>query len=149
MTHTAALYENDAWLVTPEGLEHKGTSYFVEREVISQRRSDGLWTWPLQLAEKSWFEAKDFTRAFLHALLAFDLRPDAGLAASLAQLGPAARTACGEVATLGQAAAFVAALAEPAREPAPRKVGGRRTATVAAPARMAPRAAQAQRALAI
>ncbi|HYF52849.1 MAG TPA: hypothetical protein VEA41_01160 [Salinarimonas sp.] len=148
MTSTAALYENDAWLVTPEGLEHKGTLYFVEREALAQRRSDGLWTWPLQLAEKSWFEARSFTRAFLQALLAYDLRPDAGLAASLAALGPAARSACGEIATLGEAAALVAALAEPVRESAPRKAHARRPA-VAAPARLAPRAAQAKRALAL
>ncbi len=144
----AALYENDAWLVTADGLEHKRTSYFVEREALAQRRSDGLWTWPLQVAEKSWFEAKDFTRAFLHALLAYDVRPDAGLAASLAELGPAARSACGEVATLGEAAALVAAMAEPAREAAPRKVAGRRV-PAAAVVRRAPRAAQAHRALAM
>jgi hypothetical protein len=144
----AALYENDAWLVTADGLEHKRTSYFVEREALAQRRSDGLWTWPLQVAEKSWFEAKDFTRAFLHALLAYDVRPDAGLAASLAELGPAARSACGEVATLGEAAALVAAMVEPAREAAPRKVAGRRVPT-AAVVRRAPRAAQAHRALAM
>jgi hypothetical protein len=143
-----ALYENDAWLVTPEGLEHKGSQYFVERDLVSHRRSDGLWTWPLQLAEKSWFDAKDFTRAFLHALLAYDVRPDAGLASSLAQLGPAARTVCGEVATLGEAAAFVEAMAEPARSAAPRKAAARRAAP-AAPARMAARAAHAQRALAL
>jgi hypothetical protein len=141
----AAFYENDAWLVTAEGLEHKGTSYFVEREAMAQRRSDGLWTWPLQLAEKSWFEAKDFTRAFLHALLAYGIRPDAALASSLAQLGPSARSVYGEVATLGEAAASVAALAEPAREAMPRQVRMRRGALVATPARTVGRAAHARR----
>ncbi|KAA2237638.1 hypothetical protein [Salinarimonas soli] len=145
----AALYENDAWLVTADGIEHKGTSYFIERDVMAQRRSDGLWTWPLQLAEKSWFEARDFARAFLHALLAYDIRPDAALASSLAQIGPAARSVCGEVATLGEAAAFVAAMAEPARETMPRNVRARRGVTIATPARAVARVGQARRAMAV
>ena len=145
----AALYENDAWLVTAEGLEHKGTSYFVEREAMAQRRSDGLWTWPLQLAEKSWFEAKDLTRAFLHALLAYGIRPDAALASSLAQLGPSARSVCGEVATLGEAAVFVAPVAEPSRETMPRQTRMRRGVLIATPARMVGRASQARRAVAV
>lgn len=146
---TAALYENDAWIVTADGLEHKPTSYFVDRDALAQRRSDGLWTWPLQLAEKSWFEARDFTRAFLHALLAHGVRPDASLASSLAQLGPTGRSALGEVASLAEAASFVAALAEPAREPAVRQPRLRRHALIATPARSLARVADAPRAMAV
>lgn len=145
----AALYENDAWLVTADGIEHKATSYFVEREAMAQRRSDGLWTWPLQLAEKSWFEARDFTRAFLHALLAYGVRPDPALATSLAQVGPASRSALGEVASLAEAASFVAALAEPAREAPVRGARSRRNAVIATPARAIGRVAHAPRAMAV
>jgi hypothetical protein len=146
MNAPAALYENDAWLVTADGLEHKATSYFVEREALAQRRSDGLWTWPLQLAEKSWFEARDFTRAFLHALVAYGVRPDPALATSLAQVGPATRSVLGEVASLAEASSFVAGLAEPQRDVAPRAARARRNAVIATPARTVGRVSHAPRA---
>jgi hypothetical protein len=45
------IFENRDWLVTEGGLEHKTTGYFIERESLAQRRSDGLWTWAMHFAE--------------------------------------------------------------------------------------------------
>lgn len=64
MTDVRPIFENEEWLVTEDGLEHKDTSYFIERESLGQRREDGLWTWPLHMAEKSWCTMAPFTEAF-------------------------------------------------------------------------------------
>ncbi len=64
MTDVCPIFENEEWLVTEEGLEHKTTGYFIEREGLSQRRDDGLWTWPLHMAEKSWCAMTPFAEAF-------------------------------------------------------------------------------------
>jgi hypothetical protein len=64
MANVRPIFENQEWLVTEDGLEHKMTGYFIERESISQRREDGLWTWPLHMAEKSWCTMVPFAEAF-------------------------------------------------------------------------------------
>jgi len=64
MTDVRPIFENEEWLVTEDGLEHKATGYFIERESLGQRREDGLWTWPLHMAEKSWCTMAPFTEAF-------------------------------------------------------------------------------------
>jgi len=76
------LFENEDWAVTSAGLEHKRTGYFIEREHLSDRRSDGLWTWPAHILEKSWCTPQSFTEAFVHAVLASGIRLDPGLAQS-------------------------------------------------------------------
>lgn len=64
MTDVRPIFENEEWLVTEDGLEHKTTGYFIEREGLAQLREDGLWTWPLHMAEKSWCTMAPFAEAF-------------------------------------------------------------------------------------
>lgn len=64
MTEERPIFENEEWLVTEDGLEHKSTGYFIDRESVGQRREDGLWTWPLHMAEKSWCAMMPFAEAF-------------------------------------------------------------------------------------
>jgi hypothetical protein len=82
MAAAATLFENADWRLSPDGLEHKHTGYFIEAEALGSRRSDGLWTWPLQMAEKLWCAPASFTEAFLRALKAFAIVPDADLSQS-------------------------------------------------------------------
>jgi hypothetical protein len=77
-------FENSDWTVSPAGLEHKGTGYLIERELLGARRTDGLWDWPLHMLEKTWCAPGDFAEAFGAALLVHGVAPDAGLAASFA-----------------------------------------------------------------
>lgn len=77
-----------AWHVTAEGLEHAATGYFIERAVIDARRSDGLWEWPLQLAEKAWCQPGSFADAFRAALARFGFAEDEALDRSLAVAFP-------------------------------------------------------------
>ena len=81
------VFENDEWAVTEAGLEHKGIGYFIEREQLGMRRTDGLWNWPLQLAEKTWYRPQPFAEALAQALRAYDIAPDAALAASFSTAG--------------------------------------------------------------
>ncbi|WP_445501284.1 hypothetical protein [Microvirga sp. G4-2] len=74
------IFENEEWLVTGEGLEHKTTGYFIERESLGQRREDGLWTWPLHMAEKSWCAMAPFTEAFSCAASVYNIETGAELA---------------------------------------------------------------------
>src|SRR3712207_4782638 len=74
MVEERPLFENEDWAVVDSGLEHKRTGYFIEREVIAQRRSDGLWLWPLHVAEKSWCRMTTFTEAFSCAATAYGVR---------------------------------------------------------------------------
>ncbi|MCG7394819.1 hypothetical protein MHY87_18120 [Microvirga sp. ACRRW] len=67
------IFENEEWLVTEEGLEHKTTGYFIERDGLSQRREDGLWTWPLHMAEKSWCAMAPFIEAFTCAASVYNV----------------------------------------------------------------------------
>src|SRR5215204_4754193 len=84
MDAAATLFENADWRLSPGGLEHKDTGYFIEAEALASRRSDGLWTWPLQMAEKLWCAPASFSEAFLRAIEAFAIAPDAGLSRSFA-----------------------------------------------------------------
>lgn len=72
------------WRLREDGLEHKGTGYLIAREEIDYRRGDGLWTWPMQLAEKAWCAPAGFRRSFLAALDRYGIAPDAELARSFA-----------------------------------------------------------------
>lgn len=76
------IFENEDWFVTEEGLEHKTTGYFIERESIGQRREDGLWTWPLHMAEKSWCAMAPFAEAFSYAAAVYNVETDMELAST-------------------------------------------------------------------
>jgi hypothetical protein len=76
------IFENAEWLVTENGLEHKTTGYFIERESLANRRSDGLWTWPMQMAEKSWCAMPLFAEAFSRAASVYRVETGADLAHS-------------------------------------------------------------------
>lgn len=81
------LFVNEAWAVTADGLEHRGNGYFIPREEVGARRADGLWTWPVHMAEKLWCRPRDFAEAFMQAVRAYGLQPDAGLALSFQDAG--------------------------------------------------------------
>lgn len=81
-----ALFANAAWRVAPEGLEHRATGYFIERDALGARRPDGHWEWPLHLGEKGWCSVALFREAFLAALRAFDVATDDALAFSFAAM---------------------------------------------------------------
>jgi len=76
------LFENEEWVVTESGLEHRQTGYFIERDELAQRRSDGLWTWPIHMAEKSWCTVTPFMEAFSCAASLYGVKTDAVLAES-------------------------------------------------------------------
>ncbi|QGY02870.1 hypothetical protein MMSR116_14000 [Methylobacterium mesophilicum SR1.6/6] len=78
------LFGNDDWSVQADGIEHRGTGYFIAREVLSARRAEGLWDWPLQMAEKRWCRPSLFREAFLAALDRFGIGRDADLLRSFA-----------------------------------------------------------------
>jgi hypothetical protein len=83
MTTMAAertIFENEDWFVTESGLEHKTTGYFIERESLANRRSDGLWTWPLHMAEKSWCDMAPFAEAFTCAASVYNVETGTELA---------------------------------------------------------------------
>ncbi|HEU6441529.1 MAG TPA: hypothetical protein VFF38_04160, partial [Microvirga sp.] len=80
MTDVRPIFENEEWLVTADGLEHKTTGYFIERESLGQRRDDGLWTWPLHMAEKSWCSMVPFAEAFSCAASVYNIEAGAELA---------------------------------------------------------------------
>jgi hypothetical protein len=80
MTDVRPIFENEEWLVTEDGLEHKATGYFIERESIGQRREDGLWTWPLHMAEKTWCAIAPFAEAFSCAASVYNIETGAELA---------------------------------------------------------------------
>ncbi|MGU3540360.1 hypothetical protein [Methylobacterium sp. A54F] len=85
MTATGAiLFSNADWLVCDEGLEHRGTGYFIERAGLGDRREEGLWVWPLHMAEKRWCTPSLFRDAFLAALECFGIGRDAELSSSFA-----------------------------------------------------------------
>jgi hypothetical protein len=80
MTDERPIFENEEWLVIESGLEHKRTGYFIDRESLGQRREDGLWTWPLHMAEKSWCAMQPFSEAFSRAASVFGVTTGAELA---------------------------------------------------------------------
>ncbi|MCB8822723.1 hypothetical protein [Microvirga rosea] len=75
-----SLFENEEWLVTPSGLEHKENGYFIERESLGARRGDGLWAWPLHMAEKTWCAMAPFAEAFSCAVAVHHVEADIDLA---------------------------------------------------------------------
>jgi hypothetical protein len=81
---TAELFGNDEWSVLDDGIEHRETGYFIARGVLAARRSEGLWDWPLQMAEKRWCRPSLFREAFLAALEQFGIARDADLSRSFA-----------------------------------------------------------------
>lgn len=72
------------WRLCEDGLEHRASGYFIAREEIAHRRGDGLWTWPMQLAEKAWCAPVGFRRTFLGALERYGVARDAALDRSFA-----------------------------------------------------------------
>jgi hypothetical protein len=76
------VFENEEWLVTESGLEHKHTGYSIDRERLGDRRSDGLWLWPLHMAEKQWCALAPFTEAFTCAAALYEIKVDTDLAQS-------------------------------------------------------------------
>lgn len=80
MMDVRPIFENEEWLVTEDGLEHKMTGYFIERESLGQRRDDGLWTWPLHMAEKSWCVMTPFAEAFSCAASVYNVETGPELA---------------------------------------------------------------------
>ena len=83
MVEERPMFENAEWLVLDSGLEHKATGYFIERESLADRRCDGLWTWPMQMAEKSWCAMPLFAEAFSRAASLYDIDAGAELSRSL------------------------------------------------------------------
>jgi hypothetical protein len=82
MTDERTHFENEDWTVLDSGLEHRRTGYFIARDEIANRRSDGLWSWPLHMAEKSWCTMPAFVEAFTCAAAVFAVPADADLARS-------------------------------------------------------------------
>jgi len=80
----AELFGNDDWSVQPDGIEHRDTGYFIARDLLAARRAEGLWDWPLQMAEKRWCRPSLFREAFLAALERFGIARDAELIRSFA-----------------------------------------------------------------
>lgn len=78
----SVLFENAEWRLTAAGLEHKGNGYFIERETLGARRSDGFWLWPFHMLEKTWCAPRVFADAFAKAVQAYELA-DQDLADSL------------------------------------------------------------------
>jgi hypothetical protein len=78
------LFEDGEWIVAKDGLEHQPSGYFIAGSVLGERRPDGLWAWPLHLAQKNWCRMAALAPAFRHAVRRFGLTPD-GLEESLAE----------------------------------------------------------------
>ncbi|MEE7447695.1 hypothetical protein MRF4_07630 [Methylobacterium radiotolerans] len=118
------LFGNDDWSVQADGIEHRETGYFIARTALAMRRAEGLWDWPLQMAEKRWCRPSLFREAFLAALDRFGIPRDAELIRSFALgygiravVSPAAETfvSLGDMLKPRE-------IAEPVRAPAPRPV---------------------------
>lgn len=91
MVEDRSLFENEEWVVGESGLEHKRTGYFIERDVLAQRRADGLWLWPLHVAEKNWCRMAPFMEAFSCAASVYGIRSDVASDLELARSFMAAR----------------------------------------------------------
>lgn len=78
------LFGNTDWSVLADGIEHRQTGYFIARDVLAARREEGLWDWPLQMAEKRWCRPSLFREAFMAALERFGIPRDAELIRSFA-----------------------------------------------------------------
>ena len=109
------------WRLDAEGLEHRGTGYFIARDALGARRRDGLWEWPLHLAEKSWCAPAAFRAAFLAALDRFGIARDDLLSRSFA-LGVGTRAGSGAAAQAGFVALGDLVRSKPAQSvPSPSK----------------------------
>jgi hypothetical protein len=80
MTEERPIFENEEWLVSEDGLEHKRTGYFIDRDSLGQRRDDGLFAWPLHMAEKSWCAMMPFAEAFSCAASVYNVETGVDLA---------------------------------------------------------------------
>ncbi|GJE39345.1 hypothetical protein KHHGKMAE_3426 [Methylobacterium persicinum] len=78
------LFRNAEWSVQEDGLEHRGTGYFIARGSVAARRAERLWDWPLQMAEKAWCRPSLFREAFLAACDRFGIERDPDLTRSFA-----------------------------------------------------------------
>jgi hypothetical protein len=78
------LFANADWTVSEDGLEHRN-GYFIERDAVAHRRGDGVWIWPLHMAEKLWCDGERFREAFSAAIQAYGLTFDAALALAFAE----------------------------------------------------------------
>jgi hypothetical protein len=81
-TLDAPIFENEEWLVDDQGLEHKRTGYFIDRDAVPSRRPDGLWSWPVHMAEKTWCSMPAFMEAFSSAVAIYGISADLDLALS-------------------------------------------------------------------
>ena len=123
---TAPTFRNDDWSLSEDGLEHRN-GYFIDRGAIGARREEGLWDWPLQMAEKRWCRPSLFREAFLAALDRFGLHRDEGLGRSFA-LGFGIRAGQG----VGEGFVALGDLLRPAARPeAEQPLPARRPARVA------------------
>jgi hypothetical protein len=84
VAEAAPLFENRDWRLHVDGLEHRETGYFIDRDTLNARRPDGHWEWPLHLSEKSWCGVRSFREAFTAALDTFGIAPDRKLTLSFA-----------------------------------------------------------------
>jgi hypothetical protein len=123
MVEERPLFENEDWAVIESGLEHKRTGYFIERKELAQRRADGLWLWPLHVAEKNWCRMAPFMEAFSCAASVYGVDPDVDLARSFM----AARRDVAEWPTAGGAAREpgLASAPQAAESAAPNRLPGR------------------------
>ena len=121
-----------------DGLEHDATGYFIEREVIDARRSDGLWEWPLQMAQKRWCAPDRFEAAFRGALAQFGIGADLRLEHSFGVAGESVST---------EGSAGFHSLADLVETPAARASARRAIAARPVPSRIARRSAPAARRL--
>jgi hypothetical protein len=76
------LFKNEDWVVMQCGLEHRKTGYFIARDEVGSRRTDGLWSWPLHVAEKNWCSVPTFMEAFSCAVAAYGVPTDMDFAQS-------------------------------------------------------------------
>jgi hypothetical protein len=67
------IWANNHWQVADDGLASLGpVEYFIPRsrlcELRHRREAEGIASWPLQVAEKSWAEIEPFLEAYQRAL---------------------------------------------------------------------------------
>ncbi|WP_267421105.1 hypothetical protein [Methylobacterium sp. GC_Met_2] len=117
----AELFGNDDWSVQADGIEHRDTGYFIARDALATRRAEGLWDWPLQMAEKRWCRPSLFREAFLAALDRFGIARDAELIRSFA-LGYGIRAV---VSPAAETFVTLADMLQPREAPATRRVASR------------------------
>jgi hypothetical protein len=67
------MWANDDWEVADDGLAFLGpVDYFIARDRLCElrpgREAEGVATWPLQIADKSWAKPEPFLEAYRKAL---------------------------------------------------------------------------------